>query len=287
MALNSNGHIFGERVVSRIAGRFQQLSEQRRTALIPYIVAGDPGQDVTVQLMHRLVDYGADIIELGVPFSDPMAEGPVIQQAHERALANGTTLAAVLRMVHDFRRSDSTTPVLLMGYANPVMHMGYAAFADAAAAAGLDALLTVDIPPEEVDGINAELQRVGMDNIFLVAPTTPDERIARITARASGFIYYVSLKGVTGAGHLDTTDVARRLDAIRGHSDLPIAVGFGIKDADSARAVAAAADGVVVGSALVNTMAQTIEDGGDVQAAVFAAAELLGQIRKGIDSVAS
>ena len=273
--------------MSRIAGRFQQLAEQGRTALIPYIVAGDPGQDVTVQLMHRLVERGADIIELGVPFSDPMAEGPVIQQAHERALANGTTLAAVLGMVRDFRKSDSTTPVLLMGYANPVMHMGYAAFADAAAAVGLDALLTVDIPPEEVDGINAELQRVGMDNIFLVAPTTPDERIARIAARASGFIYYVSLKGVTGAGHLDTGDVARRLEAIRGHSDLPIAVGFGIKDADSARAVAAVADGVVVGSALVNAMAQAIEDGDGVEAAVSAAAELLGQIRKGIDSTAS
>ena len=167
------------------------------------------------------------------------------------------------------------------------MHMGYAAFAEAAVAAGLDALLTVDIPPEEVDGINAELQRVGIDNIFLVAPTTPNERIARIAARASGFIYYVSLKGVTGAGHLDTADVARRLDAIRSHSDLPIAVGFGIKDAASARAVAAVADGVVVGSALINAMAQAIDDGDGVQAAVSAAAELLGQIRKGIDSAAS
>jgi tryptophan synthase alpha chain len=273
--------------VSRIAGRFQQLAKQGRTALIPYIVAGDPGQDVTVQLMHRLVERGADIIELGVPFSDPMAEGPVIQQAHERALANGTTLAAVLRMVQDFRKSDTTTPVLLMGYANPVMHMGYAAFADAAAAVGLDALLTVDIPPEEVGGINAELQRVGMDNIFLVAPTTPDERIARIAARASGFIYYVSLKGVTGAGHLDTLEVARRLDAIRSHCNLPVAVGFGIKDADSARAVAAVADGVVVGSALVNAMAQAIEDGDGTAGAVHAAADLLGLIRKGIDSAAS
>jgi tryptophan synthase alpha chain len=174
-----------------------------------------------------------------------------------------------------------------MGYANPVMHMGYTAFADAAAAVGLDALLTVDIPPEEVDGINAELQRVGMDNIFLVAPTTPEERIARIAARASGFLYYVSLKGVTGAGHLDTGEVARRLDAIRRHSDLPVAVGFGIKDADSARAVAAVADGVVVGSALVNAMAQAMAEGGGRDGAVNAAAELLGKIRKGIDSAAS
>jgi tryptophan synthase alpha chain len=273
--------------VSRIAGRFQQLADQGRTALIPYIVAGDPGQDITVPLMHRMVDSGADIIELGVPFSDPMAEGPVIQQAHERALANGTSLRRVLAMVQEFRKVDSTTPVLLMGYANPVMHMGYAAFADAASAAGLDALLTVDIPPEEVGAINAELQRVGMDNIFLVAPTTPEGRIAQIAALASGFIYYVSLKGVTGAGHLDTAEVAQRLNDIRCHSELPLAVGFGIKDADSARAVATVADGVIVGSALVNAMAQAIENGGKSEDAISAASALLGDIRKGIDSAAS
>ncbi len=273
--------------MSRIAGRFLQLAEQGRTALIPYIVAGDPGLDATVPLMHRLVDSGADVIELGVPFSDPMAEGPVIQLGHERALANGTSLAVVLKMVREFRQSDSTTPVLLMGYANPVMHMGFAAFADAAADAGLDALLSVDIPPEEVDDINAELQRVGMDNIFLVAPTTSEERIAHIAARASGFIYYVSLKGVTGAGHLDTGEVTRRLETIRRHSKLPVAVGFGIKDADSARAVATVADGVVVGSALVDAMAQAIASGSGKEGAVHAAGELLGRIRKGIDSAAS
>lgn len=273
--------------MSRISERFQQLAEQGRTALIPYIVAGDPAQDITVPLMHRLVDSGADLIELGVPFSDPMAEGPVIQRGHERALANGMSLRRVLGMVQEFRESDSTTPVLLMGYANPVMHMGYAEFADAAAAAGLDGLLTVDIPPEEVAGVNVQLQRVGMDNIFLIAPTTPDERIAQITERASGFIYYVSLKGVTGAGHLDTEDVARRLEGIRRHSDLPVAVGFGIKDPESARAVAAVADGVVVGSALVSAAAQAFEDGGGPEAAIEAAASLLGQIRKGIDSAAS
>jgi tryptophan synthase alpha chain len=269
--------------VSRIAGRFQHLAQQGRTALIPYIVAGDPAPDVTVPLMHRLVEQGADIIELGVPFSDPMAEGPVIQLAHERALANGTTLAKVLELVREFRRSDKATPVLLMGYANPVMRMGLARFADSAAAAGLDGLLTVDIPPEEVDDINAELQRVGMDNIFLVAPTTPEQRIARITSRASGFIYYVSLKGVTGAGHLDTGDVAARVAAIREHSTLPVAVGFGIKDAASASAVAAIADGVVVGSALVNAAATAIDNGGNADAAIAAAAKLLGEIRAGID----
>jgi len=273
--------------VSRIAGRFQQLAQQGRTALIPYIVAGDPSLEVTVPLMHSLVECGADIIELGVPFSDPMAEGPVIQLAHERALANGTSLGKVLELVREFRRTDSTTPVLLMGYANPVMHMGYAKFADAAAAAGLDGLLTVDIPPEEVDDINAELRRVDMDNIFLVAPTTPAERIARITARASGFIYYVSLKGVTGAGHIDTSDVQDRVKAIRQHTKLPVAVGFGIKDAASASAIATVADGVVVGSALVNAMAAEIEKGGRAGEARLAAAQLLGAIRAGIDNAAS
>ncbi len=273
--------------MSRIAGRFAQLAEQGRTALIPYIVAGDPGLDVTVKLMHALVASGADIIEVGVPFSDPMAEGPVIQLAHERALASGTSLRNVLELVREFRQSDKDTPVLLMGYANPVEHMGYAAFADAAAQAGVDALLTVDMPPEEVDGVNAELRRVGMDNIFLVAPTTPDERVARIVGQASGFVYYVSLKGVTGAGNLDTEEVARRLEVIRSHSDLPVAVGFGIKDAASARSVAAVADGVVVGSALVDSMAQAIESGGDHAAAIAAASGLLAGIRQGIDSTSS
>lgn len=266
--------------MSRIAGRFRRLAERGRRALIPYIVAGDPSLEITVPLMHALVANGADMIELGVPFSDPMAEGPVIQLAHERALANGTGLRDVLQLVSEFRREDRDTPVLLMGYANPVEHMGYAAFADAAAEAGLDGLLTVDIPPEEVAGLNEQLHRVGMDNIFLIAPTTPDERVARIVAEASGFLYYVSLKGVTGAGHLDTQDVARHVARIRDHSDLPVAVGFGIKDAASARAVAAVADGVVVGSALVNAIAGAIESGDDPAAAATA---LLAEIRGGID----
>lgn len=273
--------------MSRIEGRFRQLAQQRRTALIPYIVAGDPARQFTVPLMHRLVASGADIIELGVPFSDPMAEGPVIQLAHERSLANGTSLHDVLEMVREFRQTDSTTPVLLMGYANPVMHMGYARFADTAAEVGLDALLTVDIPPEEVAGINSELQRVGLDNIFLVAPTTPEERIASIVKHASGFVYYVSLKGVTGAGHLETREIAGRVETIRRYCALPVAVGFGIKDAASARAIAANADGVVVGSALVDAIARVIEDGGKPTEAMTAAAELLGEIRKGIDLAAS
>jgi len=273
--------------VSRIAGRFQTLAQQGRKALIPYIVAGDPTRDVTVQLMHRLVAAGADIIEVGVPFSDPMSEGPVIQLGHERALAHGISLRNVVEMVGEFRQRDNDTPVLLMGYANPVEHMGYAAFCDAAAAAGVDALLTVDIPPEEVDAVNAELLRVDMDNIFLIAPTTPDDRVEVIAKQARGFIYYVSLKGVTGAGHLDAEDVALRLGKIRSHSSLPVAVGFGIKDAQSAMTVARVADGVVVGSALVNAMAQAIEEGGDTEAAIETAANLLSDIRQGIDSLAS
>lgn len=267
--------------MSRIAGRFQQLAEQGRKALVPYIVAGDPSLEATVPLMHALVDAGADIIELGVPFSDPMSEGPTIQLAHERALANGTRLRDALEMVREFRTKDGDTPVLLMGYANPVEHMGYAAFADAASDAGVDALLTVDIPPEEVEPVNTELRRVGMDNIFLIAPTTPPERIKLICDQASGFIYYVALKGVTGAGHLDTDDVAAHLGRIREHTALPLAVGFGIKDAASARTVASVADGVVVGSALVQCVADASGQG--TQEVVVRAGELIAQIRGGID----
>lgn len=273
--------------MSRIAGRFEQLARHGRKALIPYVVAGDPVPELTVPLMHRLVQSGADIIELGVPFSDPMAEGPVIQLGHERALANGTSLRGVIDMVREFRARDADTPVLLMGYANPVEHMGYDRFVAAASDAGVDALLTVDLPPEEVDALNARLKRAEMDNIFLVAPTTPAARVSRITAQASGFIYYVSLKGVTGAGHLDVDDVARHLALIREYTALPIAVGFGIRDAVSARAIAGVADGVVVGSALVNRVAQTIDAGGDHVGAVAAAGNLLAEIRRGVDSAAA
>ena len=273
--------------MSRIAGCFARLAEAGRKALIPYIVAGDPGPEVTVELMHRLVAEGADILELGVPFSDPMSEGPVIPLAHERALAHGISLRDAMEMVRQFREKDDATPLLLMGYANPVEHMGYAAFADAASAAGVDALLTVDIPPEEVDAVNAELKRVGMDNIFLVAPTTPTDRIRRIAEIASGFMYYVSVKGVTGSAKLDPREVAERLALMRTHSDLPLAVGFGIKDAASAQAVAAEADGVVVGSALINAMASALEQGAGQAAATAAAVELLAEIRGGVDAAAS
>jgi tryptophan synthase alpha chain len=277
----------GEHAVSKIAGRFQQLAAQGRKALVPYIVAGDPDLASTVPLMHALVAAGADIIELGVPFSDPMSEGPVIQKAHERALASGARLRDALAMVATFRERDTETPVLLMGYANPVEHMGYARFADQAAAVGLDGLLTVDIPPEEVAGVNAELHRVGLDNIFLVAPTTPKARIQSIVDQASGFIYYVALKGVTGAGHLDAEDVAQHLAHIREATTLPLAVGFGIKDAESARRVGAAADGVVVGSALVETIARAAAQGASQEELLRVAAELVASIRAGLDSIAS
>ncbi|MEH6581671.1 MAG: tryptophan synthase subunit alpha [Halioglobus sp.] len=273
--------------MSRIEKRFQELANSGKKALIPYIVAGDPTVGITVPLMHALVGAGADIIELGVPFSDPMAEGPVIQLAHERALANKVSLRSALGFLQEFRKTDQETPVLLMGYANPVVHMGYASFTAAAAAADLDGLLTVDIPPEEVADLNVELQGAGIDNIFLVAPTTPDERVGLITGQASGFIYYVALKGVTGAGNLDAVDVASQVEAIRAHTALPIAVGFGIKDATSAAAVARVADGVVVGSALVQVVADSIEQGKGEEAAIDAAVTLLSSIRQGIDNAAS
>ena len=252
--------------MSRIAGRFQALAEQGRKALVTYVVAGDPTPEVTAELLHTLVANGADILELGVPFSDPMSEGPTIQLGHERALDSGMRLRGVLELVRQFRETDKDTPLLLMGYANPVEYMGNAAFADAASEAGVDALLTVDVPPEEVDQVNAQLKRVGMD---------------------SGFIYYVSLKGVTGAGHLDVDDVRRQVERIRAHTTLPVAVGFGIKDADSAEAVAKVADGVVVGSALVQRVADVLAQGESSEAAITAAGALVQEIRAGIDRTTS
>jgi tryptophan synthase alpha chain len=263
------------------------LAGTGRKALITYLVAGDPCPEITVPLMQRMVAEGADIIELGVPFSDPMAEGAVIQLAHERALAQGTSLRDAIDLVRRFREKDGDTPVLLMGYANPVEHMGYSAFAEAAGDAGMDALLAVDLPPEEIARINAELRRVGMDMILLVAPTTPPPRVEKIVAEASGFIYYVSLKGVTGSGSLDLESVRSGVAGIREYTGLPVAVGFGIKDAASARAVATVADGVVVGSALVSCAAETVAAGGDHAAVIDAVGRLVGELRRAVDSVAS
>lgn len=245
--------------MGRIQACFEHLKGSGKKALIPYIVAGDPSLEETVQQMHALVKAGADIIELGVPFSDPMAEGPVIQLAHERALENKTRLVDVLELVAEFRQSDAQTPVVLMGYANPVEVMGYAAFAKKARKAGVDGLLTVDLPPEEAEELNVALAAEGVDTIFLIAPTTREDRLESICNGATGYLYYVSLKGVTGANSLDIVDVADKVAKIRKKTQLPIAVGFGIKDAVSAKAVAEVADGVVVGSVLVSYYAELVK----------------------------
>ena len=268
--------------MSRIATQFAALKEQGRKALIPYITAGDPNPEATVPLMHAMVAAGADILELGVPFSDPMAEGPVIQRAMERALEHHVSLRNVLEMVRQFRTKDRTTPVLLMGYLNPVEVMGYETFTRAAVAAGVDGVLLVDLPPEEADEFLPLLKQHDLDIIFLVSPTTDDQRIEIIAGAGSGFIYYVSLKGVTGAGHLDTDEVAERVQRINRYTDLPVAVGFGIKDADSAARVAKVADAVVVGSALVKKVEET---GGMTDKLGQSIAELLQSIRIGIDNV--
>lgn len=238
--------------MNRIDHRFSNLHSDGRKALITFITAGDPNPGETVRLMHSLVAGGADIIELGVPFSDPMADGPVIQRASERALEHGTGLGDVVAMVEEFRRDDPHTPVVLMGYLNPVEIMGYETFAKRAAEAGVDGVLSVDCPPEEGGGYLDALKEAGVHPIFLVAPTSNAERIRRICDAGGGFVYYVSLKGVTGAGHLDLASVAEKVKEIRAHTDSPVGVGFGIKDADTAAAMAELADAVIVGSAIVN-----------------------------------
>jgi tryptophan synthase alpha chain len=238
--------------MSRIAAVFAELHHQGRTALVPFVTAGDPVPSVTVPLMHAMVEAGADIIELGIPFSDPMADGPVIQRASERALAQGVCLGDCLDMVREFRSGDTRTPVVLMGYLNPVETMGYEAFAGRARAAGVDGVLIVDDPPEEAGELLAALRASDIDPIYLLAPTSTTERIRRICESASGFVYYVAIKGVTGAAHLDVAAVGDKLDAIRRLTNLPLGVGFGIKDAESAAGVAEAANAVVVGSAVVS-----------------------------------
>lgn len=267
--------------MSRIEARFTALRSAGRTALVPFVTAGDPRPTVTVPLMHRLVEAGADIIELGVPFSDPMADGPVIQRASERALLNHTSLHDVLDMVRTFRTQDVTTPVVLMGYLNPIEVMGYAAFATAAAAVGVDGVLTVDIPPDEGSDYLAALRAAGIDPIYLLAPTSKLARIEKIVAAASGFVYYVALKGVTGAGHLSLDNVRNKLGEIRRATRLPVGVGFGIKDAETARAMAQIADAVVVGSALVTKVE---ENAGDDAAILREVGNLLAQMRQAIDT---
>ena len=272
--------------MSRLEGVFSQLKANQRKALVSYVVAGDPSPEGTVELLHQLVAAGADVLEVGVPFSDPMSEGVVIQQGHERALANGMTLRGVLQIVAEFREQDQSTPIVIMGYANPIERFGYERFAAAGAEAGVDGLITVDLPPEEVERLESALREHELDNIFLISPTTPEDRIRTIVDRASGFIYYVAVKGVTGSGQLNVTEVADRVSLIRNMTALPIAVGFGIKDADSARAVAGVADAVVVGSALIDQMvrAGSTDSSLDEIQIHQAAVKLLQSIREGVDS---
>jgi tryptophan synthase alpha chain len=242
--------------MSRIQATFEKLKQQQRSALIPFFTAGDPSLAATVPLMHAMVASGADVIELGVPFSDPMADGPTIQRASERALKKGMSLRGVLAMVAEFRLQNNTTPVVLMGYGNPIEAMGWDVFARRCAEVGVDGVLTVDFPPEESHDAFEHLQRHGIDPIFLLAPTTEEARIKHVAKLARGYVYYVSLKGVTGAGNLDLAAIEEKIPQLRKHIKLPIGVGFGIRDAATAQAIAKLCDGVVVGSRIV----QEIED---------------------------
>jgi tryptophan synthase alpha chain len=265
--------------MSRIAGTFEKLRQEGRRALIPFITAGDPDPALTVPLMHALVAGGADIIELGVPFSDPMADGPVIQRSTERALRHGVSLGSVLNHVAEFRRENSATPVVLFGYANPIEAMGVERFADLAAVAGADGVLVVDYPPEEAHRLVELLDARALDTIFLLSPTTEDARVNQIAALGRGYLYYVSLRGVTGAAHLDPADVAARIAHIRSFTGLPIGVGFGIHDAETARRIAEVADAIVIGSSLVQEIGSSPSE--EVTARVTA---FLSTVRRAMDS---
>lgn len=266
--------------MSRLKEKFSNLKSDQRKALIPFITAGDPNPSVTVNLLHDMVKAGADILELGIPFSDPMAEGPVIQAACERALEHNVSLRDVLEMVKQFRQQDKDTPVVLMGYLNPVEVMGYERFASTASEAGADGVILVDLPPEEGEDLVAALKAHDMDPIFLLAPTSTDERMGTICAMASGFVYYVSLKGVTGAANLDVQSVIEKVSQIRTHTDIPVGVGFGIRDAESAAQVAAVADAVVVGSAVVKRVADNQNDAAKISQEVC---DLLSSMRQAMD----
>ncbi len=265
--------------MSRIQATMAALAASHKTGLIPFITAGDPSPQLTVPLMHAMVAGGANILELGVPFSDPMAEGPVIQRACERALKYGVGLRDVLEFVRQFRETDNTTPVVLMGYANPIERMGQQVFIAAAAAAGVDGTIVVDYPPEECEEFAAGMQAQDLDPIFLLAPTSTDERIRQVAAAGRGFCYYVSLKGVTGAGNIDIGNVSERIAAIRQHVKLPIAVGFGIRDGATARAIAGVADAVVIGSRIIQELETTPHD-----KAVETAHNFVAGIRAALDA---
>jgi tryptophan synthase alpha chain len=264
--------------MNRIDATLGKLKQQQRKALIPFITAGDPSLRMTVPLMHGLVQAGADIIELGVPFSDPMADGPTIQRASERALKSGMSLRGVLEMVAEFRKQDASTPVVLMGYGNPIEAMGWENFAKRCAEVGVDGALTVDFPPEESHEAFEHLQRHGIAPIFLLAPTTTEARIEQVARLARGYVYYVSLKGVTGAGNLDLSAIEQKLPLLRKHIKLPIGVGFGIRDAATARAVAGLSDGVVVGSRIVQEVENSTEEN-----VVANVGRLVKELRRAID----
>jgi len=265
--------------MSRIEATFAALQARGRKALIPYVTSGDPFADATVDIMLAMAAAGADVIELGVPFSDPMADGPVIQKAGERALARGIGMTQVLAFVRGFRLTNDTTPVVLMGYANPIERYGVDRFVADAKAAGVDGVLVVDYPPEECESFAATLRANAIDPIFLLAPTSTDARMAQVGRIASGYVYYVSLKGVTGAGHLDTRAVATMIPRIKQHVKLPVGVGFGIRDAKTAQAVAAVADAVVIGTALVQLLENCTRDN-----VAVAAGEFIAGIRAALDS---
>ncbi|WP_347988981.1 tryptophan synthase subunit alpha [Methylomonas sp. AM2-LC] len=267
--------------MSRLANKFAHLKATGRKALIPFVTAGDPYPAFTVPLLHEMVAAGADIIELGVPFSDPMADGPVIQRASERALAHHIGLRKVLTMVAEFRHTDQLTPVVLMGYLNPIEIMGYEAFANAAQQAEVDGVLIVDLPPEESEQCVALLRTREIDQIFLLAPNSGSERIQKMDAVGSGYLYYVSLKGVTGAGHLNTDEVKQKLQLIRENTQLPIGVGFGVKDAETAKIIANIADGVVVGSALISKIEANLDNSEQAKSEIIA---LLKSMRQAMDS---
>jgi tryptophan synthase alpha chain len=267
--------------MSRLAATFEALHATGRKALIPFITTGDPNPEFSLPLMHAMVAAGVDVIELGIPFSDPMADGPVIQRASERALAHKMSLRRVLALAGEFRKTNQTTPVVLMGYVNPIEIMGYENFANAAQLADVDGILTVDLPPEEAAEYGALLKARGIDPIFLLAPNSTDDRIQKMDAIGSGYLYYVSLKGVTGAGHLNIADVEAKLQQIRANTRLPIAIGFGVKDALTAQTIASVGDGVVVGSALISKIEANLDNLEHAKSEII---ELLAAMRQAMDA---
>ncbi len=267
--------------MSRLAATFEALSKSGRKALVPFITAGDPKPDFTLPMMHAMVEAGVDVIELGVPFSDPMADGPVIQRASERALEHKMSLRRTLAIATEFRKTNQHTPVVLMGYVNPIEAMGYEDFANAAQRAEIDGVLTVDLPPEEAEECAVLLKARDIDPIFLLAPNSGDERIKKMDAVGSGYLYYVSLKGVTGAGHLNIADVETKLNQIRANTSLPVAIGFGVKDAQTAKTVANLGDGVVIGSALISKIEANLDDPERAKKEIV---ELLVAMRQAMDS---